>query len=325
MHKPYIIAEIGSSWLRPPYDNNGISLALRNIDDAAACGVSAVKFQYFSHEELYGIPGDCKYQLPREWLSILSAYASRRWVDFMVSAFSVQGIKEVDPHVKAHKIASSEMMDFELVSAAVRTKKPVVISTGGASKEEVMHLLKTLDPTNIYLLECVAKYPAYAEDYDLSTLGDEGWACGISDHTLDNDLAICSVGAGAYVFEKHFDCLKGVIDTAEPSPDTPVSIGTSQLKQYVSGINNAYSAVHQERHTSVADAMMNLKWRRRLKITKLVKGGQDALIYGENFGSFRSLAADTKAASPIDKDKFEGKRTKRDMHPQDGLWFDDIY
>lgn len=322
MNRPYIIAEIGSNWRRPPVDNNGISLALRNIDDAAGCGVSAVKFQYFTYEELYGVPGDSEYELPREWIPILSSYASKRGIDFMASAFSVQGIRQLDPYVKTHKIASSEMLDYDLIRAALRTKKPVIVSTGGANKEEITHLMGTFHGEEMYLLECVAKYPAVASDYDLSTLKD--WADGISDHTLQNELALCAAGNGAFIFEKHFDCLKGIIDSADESPDTPVSIGTVQLKEYVEGIKAAYTATHQDKHISVADILMHRRWRRRLKIIKPVKGGQDQLIYGENFGAFRSIVDDTKAASPIDKDKFQGKRTKRDMFPQDGLWFDDI-
>lgn len=304
-------------------DNGGISLALRSIDDAAACGVDAVKFQYFTHKDLYGVDGENKYELPRKWLGYLSSHCELRGVDFLCSAFSAEGIGIVDPYVKMHKIASSEMQDYHLIRAAAATKKPVIISTGGHSTDDVAEAMWAFDnKEQFHFLECSLKYPAEVSDYALS----KQWFDGISDHTTGAGLAILSIGHGAKIFEKHFDCLIGLYDSdsAEETPDTAVSVGPQFMSQYVQCIRDGFVASGGAKRASESNSQAALRWKRRLKITKQVRGGQDRLEYGVNFGSFRSVQDDAKAASPLEWEKFQGARVKRDMNPQDGLWFDDI-
>lgn len=327
MRKPFIIAEVGSNWKREGY--YGLDLAIRHIDDAATCGVSAVKFQFFSHNELYGVDGDDSYQLPREYIPLLAAHCTSVGVEFMCSAFSAEGVRYIDRYVTRHKIASSEMLDPLIFEAVKKCGKPFIVSTGGAHEDEVYELILKLDK-KATVLECVAEYPAKMRDYNLNAMARNAKNhvnIGVSDHTLNNELAITAVGFGATVFEKHFDALKfNYLEIpTEATPDTCVSIGTQDLATYCNAIKLAFSAINEFRKKpSESERPMATKWRRRLKVTKPLRGGIDRLELGVNFGSFRSLKEDTRAASCLDIDKFEGKRVTKDLQPQDGLWFDDI-
>lgn len=322
--KPFIIAEIGSNWRRFDDEKRNETLAYRQIFDAAACGVDAVKFQFFTHRELYGIPGDTARDLPLQWLPKLAFEAKQLGVQFLCSAFSPRGVLAVDPFVLVHKIASCEANDPEMISAVIGTGKDVLVSTGALVSEEINQLIDRFERSQakLHLMACVASYPAQVRDYTLLP-GTEA----LSDHTLSSELALVAIGRGAFIFEKHFDCLANLKPKRPifPSPDSPVSIGIEGLKEYVTAIRTGFSAV--DPHGKIKfnrDAEIHKTWKRRLKITKMIKGGQDTLENGVNFGSFRSLEPDTRAAAPSEIYRFEGRRVKKDMKPQDGLYYDDI-
>lgn len=323
--KPYIIAEVGSNWYRPPFE--GMALAFRHIDEAWMCGVDAVKFQLFNDKDLYGLSSSLgnPYFLPEVWLTHLETYATLRGLDFLCSAFSPEGVKKVDEFVKVHKVASSEAEDLHLLDAVIATKKPFIVSIAGMDLSDTKRLaiyIKEHAIQESYLLNCVAKYPAKTEDYQLRDF--RFLFKGISDHTLSNEIAVLSIGAGAFIFEKHFDALKDVAtkDVIE-SPDSEVSIGPIALKQYVKSIHKAFAAMNQRRTAPKDDKLLALRWKRRLKIIKEVKSF-DVLEYGVNFGSYRSLEDDTHAVSAYFAKDFNGKRIKKEMKPQEGIWYDDV-
>ncbi len=328
MNAPFIIAEVGSNWKRKNY--SGIDLALRHISDAAACGADAVKFQLFSHTELYGIEGDETYTLPRGWVVTLAAYCEQHKIEFMCSAFSADGIKFLDRFVKRHKIASSEMLDPSIFEAAQLSQKPLIISTGGATDEEVDAIARALFAAEHTILECVAAYPANPQDYCLKAMtrwrDSFGVQVGVSDHTLGSGLALAALGAGALVFEKHFDSLRDIHAGNIDSPDASVSVGPREFGEYCSELKRAAKAVLRDPHKgrNEPERPMQARWRRRLKVTKPLKAGIDRLEFGVNFGCFRSLKDDLRAASPQGIDQFDGKRVTKDLQPQDGLWYDDI-
>lgn len=316
--KPFIIADVGSN------HRGDLQKAIHHIDTAAACGVDAVKFQLFNCEELYGIPGKVEFELPPKWIPILENRARERKIEFMCTAFSPEGVEFIDKFVNVHKVASAEMCYLPLLDAVLKTNKPFIVSTGGAQSSEVFQLREYLNLEGyacdrVKILECVAAYPAKIKDYALLS----GKWDGVSDHTLGTTLALTAVGAGATIFEKHFDALR-INKPLKDSPDSPFSMGPRGLANYCKRIRAAFTCLGDHKTARASEQPMTITWRRRLKITKPVKGGQDILKYGENFGIFRSLKTDTRAAAAWDYKKFEGARVKRDMSPQEGLWFDDI-
>jgi len=245
MPKPYIIAEIGSN------HRGKLELALEQIKAAAECGCSAAKFQLFTHEELYGYKGDNTYALPREWVRPLSSHCNSFNIDFLCSIFSLDGLDfiEHEANPKVHKIASSEAVDKKLVAAATKTGKIVLVSNAALNSFEDQML-----PYHVIFLECSAKYPAHITDYALTKIDQ-----GISDHTLDHTLAIAAAARGAYIFEKHFDCMKDI--TEMDSPDACVSIGMKAMKEYVKVINDVKTAYSNL--STISDERLKSNWMRR--------------------------------------------------------------
>lgn len=317
--KPFIIADVGSNWRRYDDQDKNLLLAKRHIVDAAICGVSAVKFQLYTHRELYGFDGDDTYALPSYWLPELAACAAQNSVEFMCSAFSADGVRAVDPWVNVHKIASAEMKHIGIINAVVDTGKPFFVSNGGAHFDEIDWFRRNFRVKHMMFLECTAAYPAEVGDYRLS-----GGVQGISDHTTGYTLAIAAVGAGASVFEKHFDAMAdGANALADQTPDAPVSCGPTFLKNYCHSILSAYEAMGGIKCALPAERDMTLKWRRRLKAIANIKAG-DVLENEVNFGAYRSKEDDVRAGAPERVLEYHGQIAKRDLAIGQGIWIDDV-
>jgi sialic acid synthase SpsE len=225
---PYIVAEVGSNW-------HTLADCRHAIHEAARCGANAVKFQLFSHYELYGLPEPSEgwpmspYCLPPEWLSELKYESDKANIDFMCTAFSPEGIEKVDPFVVAHKIASTDCGHRDMLEVAFGTGKPVIVSTGGASADDIW-LLHGLTP-KLVMLYCVANYPAINVDLRyISELRKLGFIAGYSDHTTSWDripFDACH-GYGAQVLEKHFTALPDL-----NTPDGPHSLNPATFKAMV--------------------------------------------------------------------------------------------
>lgn len=219
--KPYIIAEVGSNWLTKED-------CLTSIDLAAQCGANAVKFQYFTYDDLYGYRpgqdlagnyyggcgnyGDHCPELPRDWIPELASHCKAHAVDFLCTVFNPDKVKDVDPYVRMHKVASSECSYPALLEALKGTGKPVILSTGGHSLPEIAASLDILGKTPVCLLYCVGAYPAYNVNlFKINALRNAYPTCavGYSDHTLDAYYYPRSavVNHGAVVLEKHFYAL----------------------------------------------------------------------------------------------------------------------
>lgn len=323
--KPFIIADIGSNY------RNSLDLALKQIEAAKECGADATKFQLYTHQELYGLPGKLDYELPIEWLPKLAEHCEKVGIEFMCSAFSPEGVRAVDPFVKRHKLASSEICHYEIIEAIKATGKEWIASTGGAHWSEVKTLINHHTPTG--LLECVARYPAPTSDYDLECIpewanyakheiecgkSDYKIAVGISDHTLTDSVALASIGFGATIFEKHFDCV-GCNDT----PDSPVSLDPLVMSRYCAAIREAFSAIgdgiKQPRHQHDAQ----LRYRRRLIVTKDLPAFTKLKAH-ENYGIYRSLVDDTRGDRPENLMRYDGMTLKVDKRAGDSLWRDDV-
>ena len=113
MSEPYIIAEIGSNWI-------SLQGCIDSIWQAKECGADAVKFQMFTHEELYGVPGDDTFDLPRGFISELAQHCKAIDIDFMCTAFTADGVKFIDPFVKMHKVASSSASNEDLTDCVFK-------------------------------------------------------------------------------------------------------------------------------------------------------------------------------------------------------------
>lgn len=236
--KPYIIAEIGSNIFKDPDDKSkALDNAYRQIELARENRADAVKFQMFTAEELYGPESRGmgftykvdRYALPREWVPHLKEKCDDVGIDFICSAFSVDGYQYLEPYVKMHKIASPEVLHPEILGLLATISKPVIWSDGcGDWPMWVGHFGRGIR------MACVSKYPAQLWEYNpYPRSGEQVW--GLSDHTNTFTLAATARRNGATYFERHVDFLKddGV------TPDSQVSFNGMDFAVWVSAIRSA--------------------------------------------------------------------------------------
>lgn len=254
--KVFIIAEAGSNWRAGTHDQN-LSNALSLIDAAANAGADAVKFQTFSPENIYvpnagssgylsnaGIEQDMAklfedLAMPRSMIPKLASHCESRGIEFMSTPFSPQDFEAVDPYVKRHKIASYEIGYIHLLQLAALSGKPLILSTGAATVDEIawaVETFKSLGGKALTLLQCTAAYPAEPGSMNLRIIpflkNRFRSDVGLSDHSLHPTAApISAVALGATVIEKHF-----TLDKTLPGPDHAFAITPEQLQQLVKGI-----------------------------------------------------------------------------------------
>ena len=220
-----VIAEIGSNW-RTADD------CVRSVRAAKAAGADVIKFQMFNGEDLYGPTyGGSRGLVPD--LEKISEECFVHKIEFMCTAFSSRGYYQVDDFVMAHKIASSEITDENILRTVASFKKPVLLSTGGANYEEINNARRILKDCPVTLMFCVAEYPARVIDFrhleDMQKHYGLMAHYGYSDHSTDVlNVPLMAKRMGCEVIEKHVN-LTDYCDT----PDAPHSISGEELSLMV--------------------------------------------------------------------------------------------
>jgi len=217
----FIVAEAGSN------HDGRLEQAKRLIKVAASAGADAVKFQVFRASKLYpksagmsdylGIPKPiydivADIEMPYEWVPELAAYCHETGILFMASVFDEESADQLDPHVKAFKIASYEMTHVPLVRHVASKKKPLVVSTGTANLDEVTETVNEIRRTgndSLILTQCTAAYPAPSDSLNVRAVEFmKSTFCvpvGLSDHSRDPLVGpLAAVAVGANLIEKHF-------------------------------------------------------------------------------------------------------------------------
>jgi sialic acid synthase SpsE len=253
----YVIAEAGAN------HNRDLAIARRLIDVAAEAGADAVKFQTYSGERIYsrktpkfkyleGIsektPAELldEISLPREWQGELSSHADESGIQFFSSPFDHEAVAELDAlDVPVLKIASFEIVDLPLIRRAAETGRPLLISTGMATMEEIEDALGAAaegGAAAVGLMQCTSVYPAPAERANLRAMETMreafGVPVGLSDHTEGIAVPIAAAALGAAFVEKHF-----TLDRAMKGPDHPFAVEPDELTAMVRGIREAQSAL----------------------------------------------------------------------------------
>ena len=301
-----IIAEIGSNW-------RSLDDCLNSIALAKACGADAVKFQLFDGLALYGSQGLTPKSgvLDPAWLPTLKAKADACGIDFMCSAFSVALLNEVDKYVSTHKVASAELTHVRMLERLREIGKPVILSTGASSMNDISIALKVLGNTPVTLLYCVAAYPAnYINFAKMEQLREYFQVpVGFSDHSLDvMELARLARDHGASVIEKHVNLVG-----AKGTPDAPHSLSLDHFKIMCKAVKGESVPLEDD-----SERDMFTTHNRRLIATQDIKAGEP-FIENENFGIFRALAPDASALSPWAIDKVIGKHSKIDIRAGQGI------
>ncbi|HEX4493099.1 MAG TPA: pseudaminic acid synthase [Acidimicrobiia bacterium] len=264
-HPVYIVAELSA--------NHGgrLDRALELVAAVADAGVDAVKIQTYRPESLtidsdappFRVGAGSLWEGRRLWDLYAEAQTPWEWHDAIFAAARDAGIacfstpfddaaiellEGFDP--PAYKVASFELVDLALVAAIARRGRPVVMSTGMASVDEIDDAVRTARDAGaggIVLLRCNSGYPAQPGEMDLRTIPDmiERWdvPVGLSDHTLGMTAAIASVGLGAVMLEKHVTTAR-----ADGGPDAAFSLEPAELRALVASVREAEAALGDVRY-----------------------------------------------------------------------------
>lgn len=262
-HPTFIIAEMSAN------HNQDFRQAKAIIEAAADAGADAVKLQTYTADSLtlnantkwFQIQGDdvpaawkgkTMYQLyqkgtmPWEWQPRLKRIADTLGIMLFSSPFDEKAVDFLEMmNVPCHKIASYEITHIPLLKKVAKTKKPVILSRGMATKEDISLALRTLRTSgakDIILLHCISSYPTKPEWANLRTIPDIqkrfSVISGFSDHTLGIEIPLAAVALGASVIEKHF-----ALRRSEEGLDESFSLTPDELKEMVRSIRNVEKAL----------------------------------------------------------------------------------
>jgi N-acetylneuraminate synthase len=183
---------------------------------------------------------------PWEWQPRLKKVAEDLGMDLFSSAFDSTAVDFLEEMgVPAHKVASFELVDIPLIQKMARSGKPLIMSTGMASVEEIEEALQSareVGATQIALLKCTSAYPAPAEEMNLRTIPEMtrrfGVPVGLSDHTMGIAAPVAAVALGACIIEKHL-----TLSRATPGPDSAFSLEPHEFKAMVEAVRTAEKAL----------------------------------------------------------------------------------
>lgn len=250
-HAPFVIAEMSGNHA------GQFERALQLVDIAAEAGAAAVKLQTYTADTMtldsdrdefkitnpqslwYGRTLHDLYDeahTPWEWHAPLIERARQRGLLCFSSPFDATAVEFLESlDVPCYKIASSENVDIPLIRAVAATGKPVIISTGLATFEEIddaVAAARAAGCTELILLKCTTAYPARPEDSHLATIPAlrERYGCevGFSDHTLGLTTSVAAIALGATVLEKHF-----TISRTDGAVDSAFSLEPEELRELV--------------------------------------------------------------------------------------------
>ncbi|MFT5836434.1 MAG: pseudaminic acid synthase [Sulfurimonas sp.] len=300
--KTYIIAELSAN------HNGSLQNALETIKAAKDVGADAIKLQTYtadtitlnSDNEDFMInggtlwDGEKLYELyekaytPWEWHKELFCYAREIGIDIFSTPFdksAVDFLQDFDPC--AYKIASFEITDYELIRYTASKNKPIIISTGIATIDEIedaVGICRDAGNDDIVLLKCTSSYPAPLEDSNLKTIPNLarkfGVISGFSDHTLGVTAPIVAVSLGAKVIEKHF-----ILDKSIGGPDSDFSLDKKEFKEMVDAIRATEKLLGKVDYTMTDNKIKSRRFSRSLYVCKDIKKGEEFTL--ENIKSVR--------------------------------------
>ncbi len=252
----YIVAELSAN------HNQDYDRAVRIIHAAKEAGADAVKLQTYTPDTitircdreyfkigggtlwdgrtLYDLYGEA--YTPWEWQPKLKHVAEGLGMDLFSSPFDETAVDFLEKmNVPAYKVASFELVDIPLIQRMARTGKPLIISTGMATLEEIEEAVEAAHQagaTQIALLKCTSAYPAAPDEMNLQTIPELarkfGVPVGISDHTMDITVPVTAVALGACIVEKHI-----ALSRSQKGPDSAFSLEPHEFKAMVKAVRTA--------------------------------------------------------------------------------------
>ena len=332
MVRTFIIAEISAN------HNGSIELAKKTILAAKEAGVDAVKIQTYTADTItldcdkedFQIQGGLwdgynLYSLyqeaytPWEWHKELFDYAKEIGVILFSTPFdntAVDLLEECGNPI--YKIASFEITDVNLIRYAASKGKPMIISTGIATEEDIKDVIDACHSVgnfDITFLKCTSAYPAPLHKANLLTIPDMkerfGVKVGVSDHSMTNSLPITAVALGASVVEKHI-----ILDRSMGGPDSAFSMQPEEFASMVKAIREVEEVLGEVSYPTDSSMISGRQFSRSLYIAEDMKAGD--VLTEKNLRSVRP----GYGLAPKYLDECLGKKVNRDLEKGDRMSLD---
>ena len=333
--KTYIIAEMSG--------NHGgkIEKALEIVRAAAETGADCLKIQTYTadtitincHTEPFLVKtglwqNDYLYDLytkaytPWEWTKTIKDEAEKFGMEFLSTPFDFSAVDYLENvGVDFYKIASFEIVDIPLIRKVAETGKPLIVSCGMASEDEIQEAVETVKKTgndNLILLKCCSAYPTNYATMNLRTIIDMrekfGVPVGLSDHSIGTLTDIAAVALGVPVIEKHI-CLS----REDKTVDGVFSLDKDEFKQMVEDVRNTELCLGNVSYGPSDDEKQSYAHRRSLFAVKNIKAGE--AITADNIRSIRPACG---LHTRYYDDLIDGKRAARDIPFGTPLSWEDI-
>ena len=288
----YIVAELSAN------HNQDFDQAVKIIQAAKDSGADAVKLQTYTADtitiacdrEPFRIAegtlwdGRTLYELyreaytPWEWQPKLKQVANDLGMDLFSTPFDESAVDFLEEmKVPAHKLASFELVDIALIQKMARTGKPLIMSTGMATAEEIEEAVQTArqaGATQIALLKCTSAYPATPDDMNLRTIPELARRfavpAGLSDHTMGSAVAVAAVTLGACIIEKHI-----ALSRTLKGPDSEFSLEPQEFKAMVEAIRMTERALGAMHFGASPQEASSLVFRRSLFVVQDLQRGEE--------------------------------------------------
>ena len=287
---PFLVAEISANHC------GNINLAKKLIKCAKDNGADAAKLQTYTADTMT-IQSNKKYfkiknglwkgydlwnlyneaHTPLEWNKKLFDYGKKLGITIFSTPFDETAVNLLEKlKCPMYKVASFEMTDLLLIKKISQTKKPIIISTGMASMEEIelaYRTAKNYGAKDITLLYCVSNYPSKNTDFNLNNIKilKNKFKCrvGLSDHSKDNRVAIAAIAVGAEMVEKHI-----ALDKQKRGLDIEFSLKGKEIKKFKEDINLAYNLLGKNYFYRNKSEKKSKIFRRSIFATENIKKGE---------------------------------------------------
>ncbi len=289
-HPTYVVAEVSAN------HHQKFDEAVKIVQAAKSAGADAVKLQTYTPDtitircdrpefringtiwegrNLYELYGEAF--TPWEWQPRLRQVANDLGLELFSSPFDETAVDFLEKmNVPAHKLASFELVDIPLIQKMARTGKPLIMSTGMATADEIEEAVATAryaGATQIALLKCTSAYPSPPEDMNLRTIPELARRfdvpAGLSDHTMGTAVPIAAVALGACIIEKHL-----TLSRSQPGPDSAFSLEPHEFKAMVDAVRVAEKALGEVHFGVSAHEESSRVFRRSLFVVEDIRQGE---------------------------------------------------
>lgn len=333
-YSAYIIAELSANHA------GSKQRALDMIYQAKESGADCVKIQTYTadtltidcHNEYFDISegtwkGENLYSLyqkaytPWEWHEDLKREAEKVGIDFLSTPFDKTAVDFLEGlNVSFYKIASFELVDIPLIEYIASKNKPIIMSTGMGTLEEIQEAIEAVysqGNRQLAIMRCSSAYPAKTEEMNLSTITDMKnrfqIPVGLSDHSMGSFSAATAVAMGANIIEKHFCTSRNV-----KNPDSSFSMEPEEFRQMVQNVREVEKAKGAVAYGVSEQEESNACFRRSLFVVRDIAAGE--ILTPENIRSIRPAYG----LKPKYYSEVMGRRAKRPLSKGTPLSFDDL-